>query len=411
MLRDIRASLCGRSVRASLPGFPRSIVANRLVQGPAMTNSRPRLRIGYVVGGLGRGGAELQLLMLAEGLIKRGHAVNVIAYDGRSVLDDDFRAVGASVTTEESVTRRQKLRAVRGWLRASDLDVVHCVMKRASTLTLLARWPARRPPVIASDYSSATYGRRNAALWLSLASFAAAQKVATEIELNRKSLERIGPWLRSKTVVIRNGLDTDHFTPPATLRSNQRDTFVFCAVGTLSSVKNPLRVVDAVAELRRRGHTRFRVEWYGRDGFWQRVNTGEEARKRVASLDLGEHIVFCGETSEVVSVYRMAHALLHASTYEGFPNAVAEGMACGLPLAVSRVSDLPLVVAEARNGFVFDETDPRSIADAMERLMDLPEAERVAMGERSRDLAVRWFGMQRYLDEFEGLYHALSAGG
>jgi glycosyltransferase involved in cell wall biosynthesis len=337
--------------------------------------------------------------------------VNVIAYDGRAVLDDDFRAVGASVTTEETVTRRQKFRAVQGWLRASNFDVVHCIMKRASSLTLLARWPARRPPVIASDYSSATYGRRNSTLWLSLASFAMAEKVATEIELNRKSLERLGPWLRSKTVVVRNGLDTDYFTPAATVGPGQRDTFIFCAVGTLSAVKNPLRVVDAVAELRRRGHFRFRVEWYGRDGFWQRVNSGEAARTRAASLGLDANIVFCGETSDVVNAYRMSHAMLHASTQEGFPNAVAEGMACGLPLAVSRVSDLPLVVAEADNGFVFDETDPCSIADAMERLMALPEPDRVAMGERSRDLAVRWFGMQRYLDEFEGLYYALSSGG
>ena len=376
-----------------------------------MSNSRGCLRIGYVVGGLGRGGAELQLLRLAEGFVQRGHQVDVIAYDGPSVLDEDFRTAGVSVTTEGTVTRRQKLRAVQEWLRESELDVVHCIMKRASSLTLLARWPARRPAVIASDYSSATYGRRTPTLLLSLATFAAADRVVTEIELNRRSLERMGPWLRGKTLVIRNGLDTDLFTPSATAGSDHDDTFVFCVVGTLSSVKNPLRVVDAVAELRRRGHARFRVEWYGRDGSWQRVNMAERARARAASLALEDHIVFRGETSDVVRAYRTAHALLHASTQEGFPNAVAEGMACGLPLAVSRVSDLPLVVAEARNGFVFDETDPSSIADAMERLMVLPQEERLAMSERSRDLALRWFGMQRYLDEFEELYYALSLGG
>lgn len=372
-----------------------------------MSSSRPRLRLGYVVGALGRGGAELQLLRLVEGFIERGHRVSVIAYDGPSVLDDDFRAAGAIVTTQESATRWQKLRAVKRWLRSSDLDVVHCIMKRASILTLLARWPARRPAVIASDYSSATYGRRTPTLWLSILGFAVADRVVTEIELNRRSLERMGPWLRGKTLVVRNGLDTDRFSPYTTDNSDQVGSFVFCAVGTLSSVKNPLRVVDAVAELRRRGHSHFRVEWYGRDGLWQRVNTGELARARATALGLDAHIVFCGETSDVVGAYHKAHALLHASTQEGFPNAVAEGMSCGLPLAVSRVSDLPLVVAESHNGYVFDETDPCSIADVMERLMALPLEELRAMSKRSRDLAVRWFGMQRYLDEFEELYYAL----
>lgn len=91
-------------------------------------------------------------------------------------------------------------------------------------------------------------------------------------------------------------------------------------------------------------------------------------------------------------------------------NVVAEGMGCGLPIAVSRVSDLPRIVAEARNGFVFDETDPNAIADAMARLMTLPHDERAAMGARSRELAIRWFRAERYIDAGEDLYRTLSTG-
>jgi glycosyltransferase involved in cell wall biosynthesis len=86
------------------------------------------------------------------------------------------------------------------------------------------------------------------------------------------------------------------------------------------------------------------------------------------------------------------------------------GMACGLPIVVSRVSDLPLVVQEARNGFVFDERVVGAIADAMERMMATPESERRAMGTRSRTLAVAWFGLERFIDDFEHLYHRICRG-
>ena len=368
------------------------------------------MRLGYVVGALGRGGAELQLLHLAAGLVKRGHHVSVMAYDGPSVLDENFRESGCEVIADRSSTALEKYRSVRAWAKRSQLDVIQGILRRASTLAVITRWPARSPVIIATDYSSATYGKRSLDLWASLLAFRYADRVVTEVDVNCRSLQRLAPWLRQRTLVIRNGLDTRRFSPSDSGERPVREPFVFCAVGTLSRVKNPLRVLDAVTELRRRGRSSFRVDWYGRDALSARADVGEQARRRAADLGLSDHIVFHGEREDIEHAYHVAHALLHASVHEGFPNAVAEGMACGLPIVVSRVSDLPAVVAEARNGFVFDETDPQSIADAMERLMDLPPAERAAMGARSRELAVRWFGMERFIDEFEELYRQLAVG-
>ncbi len=369
------------------------------------------MRIGYVVGGLGRGGAELQLLRLAGGLVGRGHEVHVVAYAGPSVLDDEFRAAGVRVTAEQRTTRGGKVRLVRDWLRADRPDVVHAVMKRASSLVVLARWPRRRPPVIASDMSTATYRSRAPILLGSLLAFAWADRVVTQTELNRANLERLAPWLRGKTVVVRNGLDVERFAPTTRPPKADGDTFAFCVVGTVYAVKNPLRVIDAAAELRRRGHERFRIDWYGRLGLGTGAAAGDGERARAYARERGvdDVVVFHGEQRDIEHAYRRADALLHASVQEGFPNVVAEGMACGLPIAVSRVADLPRVVAEARNGFVFDETDPLAIADALERLVRLPGAELAAMGERSRALALDWFRTDRFLDDFEALYRTVAA--
>jgi glycosyltransferase involved in cell wall biosynthesis len=156
--------------------------------------------------------------------------------------------------------------------------------------------------------------------------------------------------------------------------------------------------------MRRRGLEGFRIDWYGRLGLkgdGQPSAEYHEAMREAKAHGIADIVTFHGETSNVVDAYRSAHALVHPSVQEGFPNAVVEGMACGLPIVVSRVSDLPLVVNEARNGFVFDETDPIAIADAMQKMMALSPDVRAAMGERSRELAVRWFGLDRFVDEYE----------
>lgn len=367
------------------------------------------MRIGYAIGGLGRGGAELQLQRLSQAMARRGHVVEVLAYDGPSSLDDAFRRQGVVVRTGEAATRREKIRTVRSWIGTYKPHVVHAVMKRASSLAVMARFPNRTPRLVATDMSTATYGRSKPVFWASLVAFSLADRVITQTELNRRHLERSGPWLRGKTEVIRNGLDTERFSPTQADR-DPNAPFRFCVVGTVYPVKNPDRVVRAVTELRRRGRDRFVVDWYGRLALSEDADVDASHPTLALARELGvqDWIRFHGDTLQVEEAYRSSDALLHASVQEGFPNVVAEGMASGLPMLVSTVSDLPLVAETARNGFVFDECDVGAIADAMERMLDTPLDERRAMGKRSRDLAVRWFALDRFADEFESLYERLT---
>jgi glycosyltransferase involved in cell wall biosynthesis len=178
-------------------------------------------------------------------------------------------------------------------------------------------------------------------------------------------------------------------------------------------VKNPVRVVEAVHHLAQEAGTRFRLDWYGRFGMGpagSRSPDYEAAVDYVRRHDLGPLITFHGPRTDIEQVYREADAVVHASLQEGIPNAVVEAMASGLPLVVSRVSDLPLLVETARNGFVCDEHSAVSIAEAMRGLLMTPPAERQAMGERARELAVRWFGRERFIREFEALYTSLTGG-
>ena len=366
------------------------------------------MRIGFLISHLGRGGAERQLMRLAAGLVRRQHQVEVLCYGGASELDQQLKSEGVRVHNQGVEGQWQKIQLARRWLYAFQPDVAHGFMKRASSVVALARIGILNCKVLASDMSSATYGRYQPSLWGSLLVFALADRVVTQTELNRNSLESLAPWLRGRTVVIRNGIDISEFTPtPVRIAPSP---FRFCAVGTVYELKNPVRVVTAVAELAKRGVPAFRLDWYGRLGLKGDNDPSpayQEAIQAAHRLGVLDIITFHGDTQGILRAYQSADGLIHASIQEGFPNAVVEAMACGLPIVVSRVSDLPLVVREARNGFLFDETDPVSIADAMERLIRTPLSVRLEMGQRSRDLAVRWFGQERFINEFERLYESM----
>lgn len=367
------------------------------------------MRVGFLMGAMGRGGAQLQLLHLADGLVRRGHDVEVLAYVRESELDDLLRSTGARLVVDVQPTRLAKWRRAHRWLRQGQFDVVHAVQIQASSLALLARWPARRPPIVATDFSTATFDGHRLGPRAFLTTYALADAVVTETEVNRHHLGRLVPTLTAKTRVIRNGIDAERFTPATCPPTGDRP-FTFCVVASVYGVKNPIGVIDAVAELERRGNVAFRVDWYGRLGIPGSKDDGCDALAHAASRGVADRITFHGDTHDVERAYRSSDALLLASFREGFPNAVAEGMACGLPIVVSRISDLPTVVNEARNGFLLDPNDSASIADAMEQMLGTPATERTAMGRRSRDLALRWFSLDRFVDQFEALYRELADG-
>lgn len=366
------------------------------------------LRIAYLIGIVNTGGSERQLCELAAGMRRRGHTVSIAAYDGPGNLDDWVTARGVHVRHGTGGSRIAKIRWIREWIQEYQPHIMHGFMKRASSLAILATLPTCRIPVVGSDLSTATYSRRQPALWGALLLFAFARRVATQTERNRRSLERLAPWLRGKVTIVRNGCDTDRFTP----RSGERPPgpFRFLCSGTVYRVKNPVRVVEAARQLRDDGLA-FTLDWAGSPGQGMDPSAEyQEAQTLIGRYGLERTVRFLGRQESMESVYPRYDALVHVSLQEGIPNAVVEAMSCGLPVVVSRVSDLPLIVAEGRSGWACDETDPAAIAAAMRRLLELDIDERRAMGERSRELALRWFGRGRLLDEYENLYRQVLNG-
>lgn len=115
----------------------------------------------------------------------------------------------------------------------------------------------------------------------------------------------------------------------------------------------------------------------------------------IAAAGLGNKIVLAGQLAFAQTQARLATArllVLPSLCYEGFPMAICEAFALGVPVAGSRLGSIPCIVEDGRTGVLFAPGD----AD------DLCRAVRVVWGDGPKLAAIG--GAARM--EFEGKYTA-----
>jgi glycosyltransferase involved in cell wall biosynthesis len=97
------------------------------------------------------------------------------------------------------------------------------------------------------------------------------------------------------------------------------------------------------------------------------VGDGEDRGKleaRIAEAGAGNSVLITGflEPREVAGVLNTAHLYLLGSHREGWPTALVEAEACGLPAVVTDVSGVASLVQEGRNGFIVRSRDATEFA-------------------------------------------------
>ena len=210
--------------------------------------------------------------------------------------------------------------------------------------------------------------------------------------------------------VLRNGVDTDAFTPPDdTVRAAAKahlgmptDSFVVGTVGSLTPVKRHDVLIEAFAHLQRqfvsaqlviagdgplRGHIFDRIEQCGLVG-------------RV-------HLV--GRQDDIPCVLAAMDAYVCCSDFEGVSNALLEAMACGIPVVTTLVGDHGEIVRHEQNGLHTSVGSVRELAEAMGKLAQCIEY-RTLLGRAGR-LRTNNMSLRDAVWRYERFYRAHLPGG
>ena len=173
-----------------------------------------------------------------------------------------------------------------------------------------------------------------------------------------------------------SGVDLGRFSPVPV--PTGRVTFLF--IGRLLGDKGIRELVDAARKLHRDGRE-VSVQLLG--------PIDEDNRTAISRVELDgwleEGVVdYLGTTDDVRPFIEKATAIVLPSYREGLPLSLLEAGAMGRPLIATDVPGCRQVVEDGLNGFLCEVRSPASLAHAMNRVRDLPEQERSAMGAASR---------------------------
>lgn len=358
-------------------------------------------RVVFLIRALDHGGAERQLLTLTAHLPPETFEVVVVTWYTGGRMEEAFRDRGIRVVSADKSGRRDLLGftiRLAQLLRRLRPDVVHSYMTGANEMALLLK-PVHRAPVIWGVRSTVTVG--NAADRLGAWVFrigAWASRFAQLIVFNSRSgMEhhvRCG-YSRSRAVVIPNGVDTALFRVVPGERERWRielglpiDAPVIGIVGRLDPLKDHETFLRAAALFRsREPAVQFLVVGGGQLG------TAERLEALASELGVSDRVIWVGDRADAPALYSALDILTLTSVTEGFPNVVAEAMACGALCVATDVGDVAQIVGEA--GMVVPIRSPEAIAHAWERIMRMPAGERAAMAVRARDRIVEEFGAEK----------------
>lgn len=187
----------------------------------------------------------------------------------------------------------------------------------------------------------------------------------------------ISNGVKSDCYVVPAGIDGSLFSPIET-----EIAYDLAVVGRLTEVKRIDTYLHAIAKVR---DTRpdIKAAVIGDGPLLYDLN---ELADR---LDLKHNVSFLGYREDVDKLLQKTRIFVLTSDSEGLSQAMIQAMMCGLPAIVSDVGDLRELVEDGVNGFLINNRTPEAFADAIQKMLELPEEDMQKMKYLSRKAAMR----------------------
>lgn len=339
-------------------------------------------------------GGERQTLWTMQHFRDAGYDVELLA---RAEQPLAVRAAQAGLPVHALAGSGAGMRYVA--LHGRRYDILHAQTPHTLTWCMLTQWLHRRPVActrrvafeLKSRFSHVKY--RHADLVVAVSEAAARPLRASGIQ----DIHLIPSAVRP--------------SPPATRRvmafaeeQGLGGRKILATVGAMTREKDPLMLVDAVAQLAAR-----------RDGFFF-VHFGDgplrnSVDQRIRELGLESIYRLAGFQQDVENFFALMDGFVMSSTMEGLGSSVLDAFLARVPVASTDAGGLSEVLADGR-GLMSPVGDAHALADHMQSLLDDDEASVAARTQRvelayqwvSRECSVQAMG-ERYLKLFDTLVH------
>lgn len=164
----------------------------------------------------------------------------------------------------------------------------------------------------------------------------------------------------------------------------------FITVGRLHPQKNQIMMIEAfVNMINRTANDDATLTIFGRESD-NKTNTEEKLFNLIKTYNMENRIFLYGWDNNIEYRYSQADVFLLSSNYEGFPNALMEAMASGLPCISTDCPTGPSnLITNGVNGFLVPIGDAVAMSEVMELLVNNPNLAK-EIGENARRTMSEW---------------------
>lgn len=370
------------------------------------------MKLTLIISSLERGGAERILSMLANAWAQRGTEVTLITFDDSE---------GAAFSLDPAITLRslevpnvaagsffralgsngQRVRRLRRAVRQFRPDVIISFLEFPNLITLLAT-RGLGVPVIISERANPEYGELKP-VWKVLRRLLYPLSVALVCQTSAM-VAQMQREIRVQGYAIPNPVVLPASFSSAVPGPSKAESRTVIAMGRLVPQKGFDMLLEAFSRVAGK-HPEWSLKVLGKGPLKAQLEAQAE------SLGLKTRVNFAGTVPDPFPLLRNAELFVFPSRFEGFGNALAEAMACGLPVISFDCPAGPSdMILSGVNGVLVPRENVPAFADAMDRLMSQP-AERARLGGRASDVLER-FSLDRILGMWdEVIDHALLRSG
>lgn len=320
-------------------------------------------KICIVVTSLGGGGAERSSATLSEILFDMGYDVHIISV--LDVIDYPYKGIllnlGKLKAINDSVLGRlQRLMVFKNYLRKNDFDYVIDNRTKTGFLKefIISRWiySPKKLVYCVRSYKTSLYVNPNRFLGKIL--YKSAFKIVTVSLAIKDKLNENYNFSNLKTIYNPVDLKIDKAKC-----ENFSEKYILFFGRLDDGVKNISLLLESYSEsILPSSNVKLKI-----------LGDGEDKSmliEKAINLNLKEKVEFLGFKSNPYDVVKTAQFTVLTSRYEGFPRALIESLALGVPVvSVDCKSGPNEIVINEENGILVENYNKQALANAMNRMV------------------------------------------
>lgn len=372
----------------------------------------PLIQVCHIITGLQRGGAQRMLYYLLRDYDRDKFKMTVVSLTEMGAVGEQLSDNGVKVVAlnmKRTVPNPLKIGSIISQISRDQIDVVQTWLYHADLIGGLAGrigrvpvlWNLRQSDLDPRTTKRSTMLTAEACAFLSrwlpngiVCCSHASQRVHKELGYSSESMTVIG-----------NGVDVEMFRPDKNSATDLRREFsiqpssnIIGLVGRFHPQKDHYTFIKAAKRLH---------ETHPNTHF---VLCGEDVNEKnlqllnwISQNSMIDQFHLIGERSDIPRVTNLLDIATSSSSYaEGFPNVLAEAMACGVPCVATDCGDSALIIGNT--GSIVPRKNFEALAAAWGAMLNLSEQARLKLGQLSRERAIKKFRLQDAVDKYQSLY-------